>query len=65
MKLTNNRELVQEKSTKPAETESFLSIKNASHYRTSYIDGNAKVVLSAEGLMTRNLNEKLDYAKQS
>ncbi|EMX6283924.1 MULTISPECIES: hypothetical protein [Providencia] len=65
VKLTNNRELVQEKSTKPAETDSFLSIKNASHYRTSYIDGNAKVVLSAEGLMTRNLNEKLDYAKQS
>ncbi|MEY1195414.1 MULTISPECIES: hypothetical protein [Providencia] len=65
VKLSNNRELVKEKSTKPAETESFLAIKNASHYRTSYIDGSAKVVLSAEGLMTRNLNEKLDYAKQS
>lgn len=65
VKLSNNRELVKDKSTKPAETESFLAIKNASHYRTSYIDGNAKVVLSAEGLMTRNLNEKLDYAKQS
>ena len=65
VKLTNNREPVQDKSTKPAEAESFMAIKNASHYRTSYIDGNNKVVLSAEGLMTRNLNEKLDYAKQS
>ncbi|EMT6576386.1 hypothetical protein [Providencia rettgeri] len=65
VKLTNNRELVQEKSTKPTETESFLAIKNASHYRTSYIGGNAKVVLSTEGLMTRNLNEKLAYAKPS
>lgn len=65
VRLTNNRELVQGKSTKPAETESLIAIKNASHYRTSYIGGNAKVVLSAEGLMTRNLNEKLDYAKQS
>lgn len=64
VKLTNNRALVQNKSTEQTETESNLAIKNASHYRTSYIDNKAKVVLSAEGLMTRNLSEKLDYANK-
>lgn len=64
VKLTNNRELVQNKSTEQTETESNLAIKNASHYRASYLDNKAKVVLSAEGLMTRNLSEKLDYANK-
>lgn len=64
VKLTNNRELVQNKSTEQTETESNLAIKNASHYRAFYLDNKAKVVLSAEGLMTRNLSEKLDYANK-
>jgi len=61
VKLTHNREPVQNKSPKQAESESYLAIKNASHYRTSYMNNDDKVVLSAEGLMTRNLNEKLAY----
>ena len=65
VKLTNNRELVQNKPTEPAESEPFHAIKNASIYQTSYINsGNDKgkrVVLSTEGLTTRNLNEKLAY----
>ncbi|WP_353243475.1 hypothetical protein [Providencia sp.] len=64
VKLTNNREFVQNKSTGQTETESNLAIKNASHYRTSYISQDDKVVLSAEGLMTRNLNEKLVYGNK-
>lgn len=64
VKLTNNRELVQDKSTKQAEGKSLLAIKNASHYSASYISQDDKVVLSAEGLMTRNLNEKLAYANK-
>lgn len=64
VKLTNNRELVQNKSTEQTATEPNLAIKNASHYRASYLDNKAKVVLSAEGLMTRNLSEKLDYANK-
>ncbi|USR65199.1 hypothetical protein NFC79_00885 [Providencia stuartii] len=64
VRLTNNRELVQDKSTKEVETESPFTIKNASHYRASYISQDDKVVLSAEGLMTRNLNEKLAYVNK-
>lgn len=64
VRLTNNRELVQDKSTGQTEAESNLAIKNASHYRTSYISRDDKVVLSAEGLMTRNLNEKLAYVNK-
>ncbi|KLN47444.1 hypothetical protein AAY77_01125, partial [Providencia rettgeri] len=64
VKLTNNRALVQDKSTEKTEPESYLAIKNASHYRASYISQDDKVVLSAEGLMTRNLNEKLAYVNK-